>query len=103
MAGGESTATSSYRVPSHSRALEESRGEVIKFLEDDMYVPERPQVLEKAFRGIEGLAYFHNEQVIIDSDGKVIDGMEELNVLIEDPAKYCMHLFLDSGVSTTSA
>ena len=68
-----------------------------------MYVPERLQVLEKAFRGIKGLAYFHNEQVIIDSDGRVIYGMGELDVLIEDPAKYCRHLFLDSGVSTTLA
>ena len=42
-------------------------------------------------------------QVIIDSDGRVIDGMGELNVLIEDPTKYCRHLFLDPGVSTTSA
>lgn len=79
--------------------LEESRGEIITFLEDDdMYAPERLQVIEKAFREIEGLAYFHNEQVIIDSDGKVIGDAEAgPDVMIEDPAKYCKQLFLDPG------
>ena len=53
--------------------MEESKGEIITFLEDDdMYIPERLQVVEKKFREIRGLAYFHNAQVVVDEEGNVV-------------------------------
>ena len=53
--------------------VEESRGDVITFLEDDdMYVPERLQVVERRFREIKDLVYFHNAQMVIDEEGNVV-------------------------------
>ncbi len=53
--------------------LEEARGEVITFLEDDdMYAPERLQKVYEAFLKVKNIAYFHNEQVVIDENNKVI-------------------------------
>ena len=53
--------------------VEESRGEVITFLEDDdMYAPERLQVVERKFREVKDLVYFHNDQVVVDEDGNVL-------------------------------
>ena len=53
--------------------VEESRGEVVTFLEDDdMYAPERLQVVEKKFKEVRDLAYFHNAQAVIDEDGNVV-------------------------------
>ena len=53
--------------------IQESRGEVITFLEDDdLYVPERLQVVEKKFREVKDLVYFHNAQVVIDEEGNVV-------------------------------
>ena len=56
-----------------SIGMEEARGGVITFLEDDdMYAPERLQVVEKAFKDIARLTYFHNGQTVIDENGNVI-------------------------------
>jgi len=54
--------------------LEESRGDVITFLEDDdMYVGNRLEEVYKAFKLYDSLMYFHNSQVIIDENGSVIE------------------------------
>ena len=53
--------------------IQESRGEVITFLEDDdLYRPERLQVVERKFREVKNLVYFHNDQVVIDEDGNAV-------------------------------
>ena len=53
--------------------MEEARGDVITFLEDDdMYVPERLQIVKKAFEETRDLVYFHNAQVVIDEEGNVV-------------------------------
>jgi len=54
--------------------LEESRGEVITFLEDDdMYTNNRLEEIYRAFKSYDRLAYFHNSQTIIDEDGNVLE------------------------------
>ena len=54
--------------------LEESRGDVITFLEDDdMYVGNRLEEVYKAFKSYDSLVYFHNSQVIIDENGSVLE------------------------------
>ena len=51
--------------------LEESRGEVITFLDDDdMYVNNRLEAIYRAFTSYSGLVYFENSQAIIDSEGR---------------------------------
>jgi len=54
--------------------LEESRGEVITFLEDDdMYVSNRLEEVYKAFKSYDRLVYFHNSQTIIDENGNLLE------------------------------
>ncbi|MFP3287625.1 MAG: glycosyltransferase family A protein [Acidilobus sp.] len=54
--------------------LEESKGDVITFLEDDdMYVSNRLEEIYKAFTSYGRLTYFHNSQTIIDSNGNVLE------------------------------
>ncbi|MFP3320660.1 MAG: glycosyltransferase family 2 protein [Acidilobus sp.] len=54
--------------------LEESRGEVITFLEDDdLYVPERLEAIYRAFKSYDRLVYFHNSQTIIDENGNLLE------------------------------
>jgi glycosyltransferase involved in cell wall biosynthesis len=54
--------------------LEESRGEVITFLDDDdMYVDNRLEEIYKAFTAYDRLVYFHNSQTIIDDKGNVLE------------------------------
>jgi glycosyltransferase involved in cell wall biosynthesis len=54
--------------------LEESRGDVITFLEDDdMYTNNRLEEVYKAFTSYDRLVYFHNSQTIIDSNGNVLE------------------------------
>jgi hypothetical protein len=54
--------------------LEESRGDIITFLEDDdTYVPERLEAIYKAFKSYDRLVYFHNSQTIIDENGNVLE------------------------------
>jgi len=54
--------------------LEESRGEVITFLEDDdVYTNNRLEEVYKAFTSYDRLVYFHNSQTIIDSNGNVLE------------------------------
>ncbi|MDT7867512.1 MAG: glycosyltransferase [Acidianus sp.] len=54
--------------------LEESRGEVITFLDDDdMYVNNRLEEVYKAFTAYNRLTYFHNSQTIIDDNGDVLE------------------------------
>jgi len=54
--------------------LEESRGDVITFLEDDdMYVSNRLEEVYKAFKSYDSLVYFHNSQIIIDENGSVLE------------------------------
>ena len=53
--------------------VEESRGEVVTFLDDDdMYAPERLQVVKRAFEETRDLVYFHNGQVVVDEGGNAI-------------------------------
>ena len=55
--------------------LEESRGEVITFLDDDdMYVNNRLEEVYKAFTSFKRLVYFQNSQTIIDDNGNVLEG-----------------------------
>jgi len=54
--------------------LEESRGEVITFLDDDdMYVNNRLEEVYKAFTSYDSLVYFHNSQKIIDENGNLLE------------------------------
>jgi glycosyltransferase involved in cell wall biosynthesis len=54
--------------------LEESKGDVITFLEDDdMYTNNRLEEVYKAFTSYDRLVYFHNSQTIIDSNGNVLE------------------------------
>jgi glycosyltransferase involved in cell wall biosynthesis len=54
--------------------LEESKGDVITFLEDDdMYVNNRLEAIYKAFTSYDRLVYFHNSQAIIDENGNVLE------------------------------
>jgi len=64
--------------PYHGRmvltGLEESRGEVITFLDDDdMYVSNRLEEVYKAFTSFKRLVYFHNSQTIIDGNGNLLE------------------------------
>jgi glycosyltransferase involved in cell wall biosynthesis len=64
--------------PYHGRmvlaGLEELRGEVITFLDDDdMYVSNRLEEVYKAFTSFKRLVYFHNSQTIIDDNGNVLE------------------------------
>ena len=65
-------------VPYHGRVvlagLEESKGEVITFLDDDdMYVNNRLEEVYKAFTSFKRLVYFQNSQTIIDENGNVLE------------------------------
>jgi len=54
--------------------LEESKGEVITFLDDDdMYVSNRLEEVYKAFTSFKRLVYFQNSQTIIDGNGNVLE------------------------------
>ncbi|MCG2897004.1 MAG: glycosyltransferase family 2 protein [Acidilobus sp.] len=54
--------------------LEESRGDVITFLEDDdMYASNRLEEVYKAFTSYDRLVYFHNSQKIIDEKGNLLE------------------------------
>jgi glycosyltransferase involved in cell wall biosynthesis len=54
--------------------LEESKGDVITFLEDDdMYVPERLEAIYRAFKSYDRLVYFQNSQTIIDENGNLLE------------------------------
>ncbi|MFP3319453.1 MAG: glycosyltransferase family 2 protein [Acidilobus sp.] len=54
--------------------LEESKGEVITFLDDDdMYVNSRLEEVYKAFTSYDRLVYFQNSQTIIDDNGNVLE------------------------------
>ncbi|MFP3288098.1 MAG: glycosyltransferase family A protein [Acidilobus sp.] len=64
--------------PYHGRmvlaGLEESRGEVITFLDDDdMYANNRLEEIYKAFALYDRLVYFHNSQTIIDDKGNLLE------------------------------
>ena len=54
--------------------LEESRGDVTTFLEDDdMYVSNRLEEVYKAFKTYDSLVYFHNSQIMVDENGSVLE------------------------------
>jgi len=54
--------------------LEEAKGEVITFLDDDdMYVNNRLEEVYKAFTSFKRLVYFQNSQAIIDDNGNVFE------------------------------
>ena len=54
--------------------LEESRGEVITFLDDDdMYVNNRLEEVYKAFTSFKRLVYFQNSQAVIDDNGNLLE------------------------------
>jgi len=64
--------------PYHGRmvlaGLEESKGDVITFLDDDdMYVNNRLEEIYKAFTSYDRLVYFQNSQTIIDGNGNVLE------------------------------
>ena len=76
--------------------LEEAKGDVITFLEDDdMYAPERLQRVYEAFLKVRNLAYFHNEQIIIDDEGNVANTMSPFPAL---RARVPGYVVLDSAV-----
>jgi len=61
--------------------LEESRGDVITFLEDDdMYVKNRLEEAYKAFTSYDRLVYFQNSQTIIDGNGNALERPRALSV-----------------------
>jgi len=54
--------------------LEESKGDVITFLEDDdVYASNRLEEVYKAFKSYDRLVYFHNSQAIIDGNGNLLE------------------------------
>jgi len=54
--------------------LEEAKGEVLTFLDDDdMYVKNRLEEVYKAFTSYDRLVYFHNSRTIIDGNGNVLE------------------------------
>ncbi|MFP3319591.1 MAG: glycosyltransferase family 2 protein [Acidilobus sp.] len=54
--------------------LEEAKGEVITFLDDDdMYVSNRLEEVYKAFTSYDRLVHFHNSQTLIDGNGNVLE------------------------------
>ncbi|ADL19090.1 Glycosyl transferase [Acidilobus saccharovorans 345-15] len=60
--------------------LEEARGDVVTFLEDDdMYFPERLSVVYKAFADLPGLIYLHNGQEVIDEGGSSLGPLQGLS------------------------
>jgi len=57
--------------------LEESRGEVITFLDDDdMYVSSRLAEVHRAFTTYRDLVYFHNSQTVVDEEGREAPGVK---------------------------
>jgi glycosyltransferase involved in cell wall biosynthesis len=53
--------------------VEEAKGEIITFLEDDdVYTPERLQVIWNAFKSQSNLIHFHNEYAYIDENSNFI-------------------------------
>lgn len=53
--------------------VEESRGDVVTFLDDDdMYAPERLSYIYVTFRSVKDLIWFHNLQYYIDRDGRLV-------------------------------
>jgi glycosyltransferase involved in cell wall biosynthesis len=61
--------------------LEESRGEVITFLDDDdMYTDNRLEEVYKAFTSYDRLVYFQNSQTIIDGNGNALERSRALSV-----------------------
>jgi glycosyltransferase involved in cell wall biosynthesis len=64
--------------PYHGRmvlaGLEESKGEVITFLDDDdMYTNNRLEEVYNVFNSYRDLVYFHNSQEFIDEDGRRLE------------------------------
>ncbi|WP_048812776.1 glycosyltransferase family 2 protein [Acidilobus saccharovorans] len=59
--------------------LEEAKGDIITFLDDDdMYREDRLSYIYRAFASSRDVVYFHNEQVIINEEGKVISDKSPL-------------------------
>ncbi len=79
--------------------LQEAKGEVITFLEDDdMYAPERLQAVAQAFTGLRGLVYFHNAQVAIDEEGRAVASVGlGAELTVDDPPRRCRELFVEPG------
>jgi len=51
--------------------LEESKGDIITFLEDDdLYREDRLEKIYKTFKSVPELIYFHNKQIYIDESGR---------------------------------
>ena len=83
---------------------EDVKGGVLTFLDDDdMYAPERLQVVERAFRETEGLAYFHNDQIIVDEEGRPLKNVkDQSDLLIESPSEACDKIFLAGYINNSS-
>ncbi|MGC9113370.1 glycosyltransferase family 2 protein [Acidilobus sp.] len=59
--------------------LEEANGDIVTLLDDDdMYREDRLSYIYRVFASSREVVYFHNEQVIIDEEGKVISDKSPL-------------------------
>jgi glycosyltransferase involved in cell wall biosynthesis len=71
----------SYQGRFYLAGLEEAKGYVITFLDDDdMYVNSRLAEVHKAFTTYKGLIYFHNSQTVIDKEGREAPGVKQQRV-----------------------
>ncbi|WP_048812779.1 glycosyltransferase family A protein [Acidilobus saccharovorans] len=78
--------------------LEEAKGDIITFLEDDdMYREVRLEKVYKVFTLHRDVIYFHNEQVLIDERGDVISD-ESLFPAVRDRGDYVIRSSLLSKV-----
>lgn len=58
----------------YSMAIQAARGDVLCFLEDDdLFVPEKLQVVQALFQTKPEVGYYHNNYAMIDEKGKSID------------------------------
>jgi glycosyltransferase involved in cell wall biosynthesis len=85
--------------------VEEAKGEVVTFLEDDdVYTPERLQVIWNVFKSQSNLVHFHNEYAYIDENGNFIGyskGYRKYkDLVIPDSIK---HKIADKYIELTSA
>jgi glycosyltransferase involved in cell wall biosynthesis len=49
-----------------------ARGDIVTFLDDDMYLPNRLSIIKRIFKSIHSLIYYHNNVITINETGSII-------------------------------
>jgi len=88
--------------------LEESKGDIITFLEDDdMYREDRLEKIYKIFKSVPELIYFHNKQMHIDESGRPLTSEygNEKSFIIRLPPRIveCKLAFVEPGIFHNSS